>query len=181
MKLGKLVSNIRSGYSYSDKRAELEPLGIAYKVTEAPREFTFPVIKAALIRYNELYGTFNVAPKFTIAKTASLWPPEMAGMRLGHLVKRFRSGEWVTSAEERQFFADIGIVPDAGAYAATAASIAASSAAAAATSALLNGLVQPVAAPADADAGAAAAAAAAAAGSGGDVPTYWGAGASTDA
>ena len=32
MKLGKLVSNIRSGYSYSDKRAELEPLGITYKV-----------------------------------------------------------------------------------------------------------------------------------------------------
>ena len=30
---------------------------------EVPKEFPFPVIKAALIRYNELYGTFNVAPK----------------------------------------------------------------------------------------------------------------------
>jgi len=49
IKLGKMVSNIRSGLSFTDKRAELEAMGIEYR--DSPRELTFPVVKAALIRY----------------------------------------------------------------------------------------------------------------------------------
>ena len=109
IKLGKMVSNIRSGLSFTDKRAELEAMGIEYR--DSPRELTFPVVKAALIRYKQIFTNFNVAPKFTIPKSSSLWPPEMASMRLGEVVMRFRSGEWVTTPEETQFFADIGIVP----------------------------------------------------------------------
>jgi hypothetical protein len=47
---GKLLANIKSGYSYSDKREELEALGVVFKVLDPPSivDFDFDTVFLAL-------------------------------------------------------------------------------------------------------------------------------------
>ena len=57
---GKLVSNIKSGYSYYDKRQELEAMGVVFKITglSSITDFDFDSVLLALNVYkvSELYS-----------------------------------------------------------------------------------------------------------------------------
>ena len=98
MKLGNIVSNIRTGKScYVDKKAELIQMGFAFDAIEA----RFELLKLALISYKNKpeFGNLPVNPKFVIPRTND-WPEETWGVKLGNAISDIKRGRFREKEEE---------------------------------------------------------------------------------
>jgi hypothetical protein len=103
MKLGNIVSNIRTGKScYVDRKEELIKMGFAYDAIQAK----FELLKTALICYKNKpeYGNLTVNSKFIIPRTHE-WPEEIWGVKLGSAMSDIRRGGY---REKEQELRDIG-------------------------------------------------------------------------
>lgn len=103
MKLGNIVSNIRTGKScYVDRREELTQMGFAFDAIQAK----FELLKTALICYKNKpeYGNLPINSKFVIPRTND-WPEEIWGVKLGSAISDIRRGK---SREKEQELRDIG-------------------------------------------------------------------------
>jgi hypothetical protein len=92
-KLGKLVSSIRSGKLFLDKKEELMSLGFEY---ESDVNDGYDVLKAALQTFKDLYGDLNVPSQYVVPNKQK-WPRLLWGMRLGDSVDSIRGGFSFTS------------------------------------------------------------------------------------
>jgi hypothetical protein len=78
--VGKLLANIKSGYSYSDKREELEALGVVFKVLDPPSivDFDFDTVFLALglFRVSEQSLTLHpiLSPSYPLSYPLSFLP-----------------------------------------------------------------------------------------------------------
>lgn len=104
MKLGSIVSNIRTGKScYVDRKDELIKMGFAFDAIHAK----FELLKKALICYNNKpnYVKLPVNSKFVIPRTNE-WPEEIWGVKLGTGISDIRRGRY---REKEHELRDIGI------------------------------------------------------------------------
>ena len=100
--LGVMVSNIRSGGSHADKREELISLGFNFN----SRIARYELVKLALLKYKDLYGSTRVPQSFVVPDISDIWPKGMWGMNLGSIVHSIRGGARYT--EKKQELIDIG-------------------------------------------------------------------------
>ena len=97
LNLGALVSNIRSGGSFAEKREELINLGFYFNTRIA----RFELVKLALLKYRDLYGDMLVAQSFVVPQKSRIWPRGSWGMNLGSIVHGIRGGSrYVEKKEE---------------------------------------------------------------------------------
>jgi hypothetical protein len=104
MKLGGVVSNIRSGNSYKDKRQELMSIGFDYSLQSTSQNYA--AAESALLRYKDMYGDMLVPCAFTIPYDDDSWPEETWGLRLGGVVSKIRGGR--SYKDKRQELINIG-------------------------------------------------------------------------
>mmetsp|Transcript_14269 Transcript_14269/g.13776 ORF Transcript_14269/g.13776 Transcript_14269/m.13776 type:complete len:511 (+) Transcript_14269:164-1696(+) len=98
MKLGRVVSSIRTEFRYSDKHEELKNLGIVIQtrqingieVTKSKRHSSFDRIKVALLKYKEIHGDLLIKQDFVVPGETLDWPEDTWGMKLGGAVKKMR-------------------------------------------------------------------------------------------
>jgi hypothetical protein len=97
LKLGRVVSNIRSGRSYSAMRSELLSIGFEFK-TSPRREFRN--MKIGLLRYKELYGDMLVPTAYCVPYDDERWPQLTWGLKLGRAVSLIRGGRIYASLHD---------------------------------------------------------------------------------
>ena len=100
--LGVMVSNIRSGGSHADKREELISLGFNFN----SRIARYELVKLALLKYKNLYGSTRVPQSFVVPDVSNIWPKGMCGMNLGSIVHSIRGGS--RYIEKKQELIDLG-------------------------------------------------------------------------
>ena len=88
LKLGQIITNIRSGVSHAEKRDDLISIGFYFKPAKSPYE----LIRMALLHYKELNDDMIIPPRFVVPIDSVKWPDELWGMDLGYIVKRIRGG-----------------------------------------------------------------------------------------
>lgn len=96
LKLGKVVSNIRSGRSYSAMREELINIGFDYKT---PRK-ECRNMKIGLLRYKEIHGDLLVPTAYCIPVDDDQWPRQTWGLKLGRAVSLIRGGRIYVSLRD---------------------------------------------------------------------------------
>jgi hypothetical protein len=97
MKLGSIVSVIRSSGSYADHREELQGMGFLFERQSS----TLEEVKTALLAYKSLYGHLKVPQSYIIGDDDERYPEEVRGMKLGSLVNNIRSsGSYADHREE---------------------------------------------------------------------------------
>ena len=98
MKLGIVVSNIRSHGQYSTNRAELEEMGFNFDSRRTA--YGWEKVTSALLTYKSLYADLLVPQVFVIPKTRD-WPEDLWNMKLGIIVSNIRShGQYSTNRAE---------------------------------------------------------------------------------
>ena len=98
MKLGIIVSNIRSHGQYSTNRAELEEMG--FKFDSRRTAYGWEKVTSALLTYKSLHGDLLVPQVFVIPKTRD-WPEDLWDMKLGRVVSNIRNnGQYSTNRAE---------------------------------------------------------------------------------
>jgi hypothetical protein len=90
MKLGSVVSHVRHGRSYVDKRADLESIGFNFNPQSLNRRYELG--KVALQTYKDLNGDMLVPAIFVVPTNDITWPIETWGMKLGSVVNSIRAG-----------------------------------------------------------------------------------------
>jgi hypothetical protein len=90
MKLGLIVSNLRSQNSYADHREDLESIGFDYNPQE--NGYGYESISRALQNYQDIYGNLLVPHRYIVIAGDVEWPKETWGMTLGVVVTSIRSG-----------------------------------------------------------------------------------------
>ena len=90
IRLGKIVSRIRSGQSRKDQRDELMMLGFDYQPQVTVHGY--PVVRAALLIYKSTVGNVNMPQAYVVPSHTVDWPEDMWGMRLGVVLKSIRNG-----------------------------------------------------------------------------------------
>jgi hypothetical protein len=104
MKLGKVVTNIRCGKCYVDKRTDLVSVGFDFNRQEIG--YGYEANKAALLKYKDKYGDMLVPCKFVVPNDDITWPKVIWGMKLGFAVDHIRRGN--TYADNREDLKSIG-------------------------------------------------------------------------
>jgi hypothetical protein len=97
LKLGRAVSNIRSGRSYSSMRSELLSIGFEFK---SPPRKEFRKMKTGLLRYKELFGNMLVPTAFCVPYDDERWPSQTWGLKLGRVVSLIRGGRVYASLRD---------------------------------------------------------------------------------
>ena len=87
-KLGKIVSMIRKGKLFADRKSDLVSLGFEYDVYA---DDDYDALKEALVLYEQLYDSFTVPSDYVIPRK-KVWPRKMWHMRLGSIVSSARNG-----------------------------------------------------------------------------------------
>ena len=100
--LGSLVSNIRSGGSYADKRDALIGMGFDFNFRTA----RYVLVKLALLQYKDLYGNILVPQSFVVPRNDPNWPKDLWDMNLGSIAHGIRGG--TRYAERKQELIKIG-------------------------------------------------------------------------
>jgi hypothetical protein len=90
MKLGLIVSNLRSQNSYADHREDLESIGFDYDPQE--NGYGYESVSRALQNYQDIYGNLLVPHRYVVIAGDVEWPEETWGMTLGAAVTSIRSG-----------------------------------------------------------------------------------------
>ena len=100
MKLGDIVSNIRTNDAYSDHRAELECMGFDYGKEKVRRGWD--CVKCALLAHQKVFGHLMVHFKFVIPAEPA-WPEEVWGMKLGRIAGNIKhNGAYSEHMDELQ-------------------------------------------------------------------------------
>jgi hypothetical protein len=91
MNLGMVVTDIRRGRSYLDKRADLE--GIGFDFHSQRTRYMFKSIQVALVKYKDINGDMLAPHSFVVPVDDITWPEETRGMKLGKVVNNIRRGK----------------------------------------------------------------------------------------
>jgi hypothetical protein len=106
VRLGSVVSRIRSGRYCSSMRDELEELGFDYSPQRTP-PYSEAAVRSGVATYLEVFGDTFIARDFKVPRRDNAWPEELWGMRLGRAVHSIRNGEYYVSLGEE--FRDMGV------------------------------------------------------------------------
>jgi len=104
MKLGGVVSKIRSNNAYADHRQRLESIEFDY--TDQSSSYGYDVVEPALLTYKYLKKNMLVPASFEVPTDDDKWPIETWGMKLGGVVRGIRNKN--TYADHRQRLESIG-------------------------------------------------------------------------
>jgi hypothetical protein len=83
MNPGRVVSNIRGGKSWKDKREDLGSIGF-----NSNSQNSIEVVIVALMKFKDLNGDMLVPQRFVVPVNDITWPKETWGMKLGKDVER---------------------------------------------------------------------------------------------
>jgi hypothetical protein len=90
MELGRTVFNIRTGYSFRDKKEELQNLGFNFSRRQICEYIQF---KNALSHFRDLYGDLLVPKRYVLPTDRVSQCEDMGGLNLGCMVGGARSGQ----------------------------------------------------------------------------------------
>ena len=96
LKLGQIVTTIRSGASHAEKRNDLISIGFYFK----PTKTSYELVRMALLVYKELRDDMIVPSSFVVPANTEKWPIEVWGIKLGYIVKRIRQGRLHTDKRD---------------------------------------------------------------------------------
>ena len=88
MQLGSIVSSVRNGFLYFERKEELIKMGFDINSRQS---YSYSLTKRSLLRYKELFGNMLVDVNY-IVPAISEWPEEMWSIPLGSIVKDVRYG-----------------------------------------------------------------------------------------
>ena len=88
LKLGTIVSKIRSGDDHSRRKDKLEEIGFCYN----PAQSNYDLFLMAVLNYKSLNGDMMVPSRFIVPSDSNLWPTATWGIKLGSTVHNIRSG-----------------------------------------------------------------------------------------
>ena len=101
VELGKIVSDVRGNRAHKGMKKELMRIKFDYRSQWVGQFNGYDAIKAALIRYKEMYGDMYVPHDFVIPHSSDYWIESSWGMVLGHITHRIRDGKrYVTKHDE---------------------------------------------------------------------------------
>jgi hypothetical protein len=106
LKLGRVVSNIRRGVSYSSIRGEFEKIGFDFNPEPTHKIYKYESVLLALLQYRQLYGNMRVPKRFVVPHDSDAWPTSAWGLKLGITVSRIRGG--ITYVSMRNELESIG-------------------------------------------------------------------------
>lgn len=99
MRLGSVVSDIRRGKRYAERRKELENIGFAFDPQKTIYGYT--LTKEALILYKKISEKNDMqVPYNYIVEENTIWPKAMWGMKLGRLSNNIKGGNYADKKEE---------------------------------------------------------------------------------
>lgn len=93
MKLGIIVESMRANHKFKALLEELKAIGYNFSklmIQSKPRLYSEELIKAAILRYNEINGNLVMTREVCIEDESKDYPKEMWNMPLGHIVHRMR-------------------------------------------------------------------------------------------
>jgi hypothetical protein len=90
MKLGSIVSDIRRGKRYASYRVDLARMGFDFN---PQKRYEYESIKAALLKYQDIYGDMLVPQRFIVLASNISWPEDTRGINLGAAVSFIRRGQ----------------------------------------------------------------------------------------
>ena len=106
MKLGAIVSRIRTRNDFAGYRDDLEALGLQYEKRDGPFCITYDALKC----YKEVYGDLLVKARFVVPSCPP-WPKRCYGLKLGNRVDQIRNkGQYSSNGEYLQKLDDLGFV-----------------------------------------------------------------------
>jgi hypothetical protein len=91
MKLGITVSSIRCNNVYANHKEELKSMGFDFSCQS--NAYGWDIVKSALENYKALHGNLLVPSTFIVPEGDSAWPEEVWDMKLGKVVRSFRSSK----------------------------------------------------------------------------------------
>ena len=110
MKLGAIVSRIRTRDDFASHRDELEALGLQYERYND----SFQIVYEALKCYKEIYGDLYVKALFVVPYEKP-WPELCYGLKLGSRVDHIRNkGQYSSNQQYLQKLEDLGFVWETG-------------------------------------------------------------------
>lgn len=105
-KLGSIVIRTRLGSSCIGHKDDLTKIGFDF--TSQLTSHEYPSIKAAMIKYKEIYGDLRIGGAFIVPVRETEWPKELRGIKLGAVVQRILGG--LSFRDEREELENMGLI-----------------------------------------------------------------------